>query len=161
MGLLGLLPYAGSIRINDRELSTISELNSIIVGTVQKSHVFNTSVRENMKIGNPNATDKEIMDVLYELGLAALISEMDSGLDTIVGIYGREISGGEAKRFAIARTLLAKAQIYIFDEPTEHLNSELSLRVMKAIKKRCDSALCIVITHSDWQDSDKSLTLVR
>jgi len=161
MGLLGLLPYAGSIRINDRELSTISELNSIIVGTVQKSHVFNTSVRENMKIGNPDATDEEIMDVLYELGLDALISEMDSGLDTIVGSYGREISGGEAKRFAIARTLLAKAQIYIFDEPTEHLNSELSLRVMKAIKKRCGSALCIVITHSDWQDSDKSLTLVR
>jgi ATP-binding cassette subfamily C protein CydC len=161
MGLLGLLPYTGSIRINDRELSTISELNSIIVGTVQKSHVFNTSVRENLKIGNPNVTDEEIMDVLYELGLDALISEMDSGLDTIVGIYGREISGGEAKRFAIARTLLAEAQIYIFDEPTEHLNSELSLRVIRAIKKRCGSGLCIVITHSDWQDSDKSLTLVR
>jgi ABC-type transport system involved in cytochrome bd biosynthesis fused ATPase/permease subunit len=161
MGLLGLLPYTGSIRINDRELSTIFELNSIIVGTVQKAHVFNTSVRENMKISNPDATDEEIMDVLHELGLTGLISEMDSGLDTIVGKYGREISGGEAKRFAIARTLLAKAQIYIFDEPTEHLNTELSLSVMEAIKKRCGSALCIVITHSDWQDSDKSLTLVR
>ena len=161
MGLLGLLPYTGSIRINDRELSTIFELNSIIVGTVQKAHVFNTSVRENMKISNPDATDEEIMDVLHELGLTGLISEMDSGLDTIVGKYGREISGGEAKRFAIARTLLAKAQIYIFDEPTEHLNTELSLGVMEAIKKRCGSALCIVITHSDWQDSDKSLTLVR
>jgi ABC-type transport system involved in cytochrome bd biosynthesis fused ATPase/permease subunit len=114
-----------------------------------------------MKIGNSNATDEEIMDVFLELGLDSLISEMDSGLDTIVGIYGREISGGEAKRFAIARTLLAQAQIYIFDEPTEHLNAELSIRVMKAIKRRCGSALCIVISHSDWQDSDKTLTLVR
>jgi ATP-binding cassette subfamily C protein CydC len=161
MGLLGLLPYAGSIRINDRELSTISELNSIIVGTVQKSHVFNTSVRENMKIGNPDATDEEIMDILKALALDSLISEMDNGLDTIVGEFGRAVSGGEAKRLAIARVLLANAQIYIFDEPTEHLNEELSIRVMKAIKRRCGSALCIVISHSDWQDSDKTLTLVR
>ncbi len=161
MGLLGLLPYTGSIRINDRELSTISNLHSIIVGTVQSSHVFNTSVRENMKIGNPDVTDQEIMDVLHELGLDALISEMDNGLDTIVGAYGRGISGGEAKRFAIARTVLAKAQIYIFDEPTEHLNSDLSIRVMNAIKRRCASAICIVITHSVWDGPDKTLTMVR
>jgi len=161
MGLLGLLPYTGSILINDRELSTISDLHSTIVGTVQKSHLFNTSVRENMKIGNPDVTDQEIMDVLHELGLDSLISEMDSGLDTIVGVYGRGISGGEAKRFAIARTLLAKAQIYIFDEPTEHLNSELSIDVMNAIRRRCSSAICIVITHSDWENPDKTLTLVR
>jgi ABC-type transport system involved in cytochrome bd biosynthesis fused ATPase/permease subunit len=161
MGLLGLLPYTGSILINDRELSTISDLHSTIVGTVQKSHLFNTSVRENMKIGNPDVTDQEIMDVLHELGLDSLISEMDSGLDTIVGVYGRGISGGEAKRFAIARTLLAKAQIYIFDEPTEHLNSELSIDVMNAIRRRCGSAIGIVITHSDWEYPDKTLTLVR
>jgi thiol reductant ABC exporter CydC subunit len=161
MGLLGLLPYTGSIRINDRELSTISDLHSIIVGTVQRAHVFNTSVRENMKIGNPDVTDLEIMDVLSELGLGSLISEMDSGLDTIVGVYGRGISGGEAKRFAIARTLLAKAQIYIFDEPTEHLNQETAQNVMDAISKYCGSAITIVITHSDWKKMDKTLKLQR
>jgi thiol reductant ABC exporter CydC subunit len=161
MGLLGLLPYTGSIRINDRELSTISDLHSTIVGTVQGSHLFNTSVRENMKIGNQDVTDIEIMGVLHQLGLDSLISELDSGLDTIIGDYGRGISGGEAKRFAIARALLAKAQIYIFDEPTEHLNSELSITVMNAIKRRCRSAVCIVITHSDWENPDKTLTMVR
>lgn len=161
MGLLGLLPYTGSIRINDRELSTISDLHSTIVGTVQGSHLFNTSVRENMKIGNQDVTDVEIMGVLHQLGLDSLISELDSGLDTIIGDYGRGISGGEAKRFAIARALLAKAQIYIFDEPTEHLNSELSITVMNAIKRRCRSAVCIVITHSDWENPDKTLTMVR
>jgi ATP-binding cassette subfamily C protein CydC len=161
MGLLGLLPYTGSIRINDRELSTISDLHSTIVGTVQGSHLFNTSVRENMKIGNQDVTDVEIMEVLHQLGLDSLISELDSGLDTIVGDYGRGISGGEAKRFAIARALLAKTQIYIFDEPTEHLNSELAIAVMNAIKRRCRSAVCIVITHSDWENPDKTLTMVR
>jgi ABC-type transport system involved in cytochrome bd biosynthesis fused ATPase/permease subunit len=94
MGLLGLLPYKGSIRINGRELSTISNLHQIIAGTVQKSHIFNTSVRENLKIANPTATDKEIMEVLKALHLDSLISEMDNGLDTIIGDFGRTVSGG-------------------------------------------------------------------
>jgi ABC-type transport system involved in cytochrome bd biosynthesis fused ATPase/permease subunit len=161
MGLLGLLPYKGSIRINGRELSTISNLHQIIVGTVQKSHIFNTSVRENLKIANPSATDQEIMEVLKALHLDSLIAEMDNGLDTIIGEFGRAVSGGEAKRFAIARVLLAKAQIYIFDEPTEHLNEEISQMVMEAIEQYCRSAICIVITHSDWENPDKTLMLVR
>jgi len=161
MGLLGLLPYKGSIRINGRELSTISNLHQIIVGTVQKSHIFNTSVRENLKIANPAATDQEIMEVLKAIGLDTLISEMQNGLDTVVGEFGRAISGGEAKRFAIARALLSSAQIYIFDEPTEHLNEEISHMVMVAIERYCRSAICIVITHSDWENTDKTLMLVR
>jgi thiol reductant ABC exporter CydC subunit len=161
MGLLGLLPYTGSIRVNDRELSTIADIHEIIVGTVQRSHVFNTSVRENMKIGNPEATDEQIMEVLHAIGLDSVVSEMDNGLDTIMGVYGRGVSGGEAKRFAIARALLADAQVYIFDEPTEHLNFELSNRVMNAIQQYCGSAICIVITHSDWKNTNKTLTLLR
>jgi thiol reductant ABC exporter CydC subunit len=161
MGLLGLLPYKGSIQLNDCELSTISNLHEIVVGTVQKSHIFNTSVRENLKVANPAATDEQIMDVLKALALDSLISEMDNGLDTIVGEFGRAISGGEAKRVAIARVLLANAQIYIFDEPTEHLNEEISHMVMEAIELYCQSAICIVITHSDWEKPDKTLMLVR
>ena len=161
MGLLGLLPYKGSIHINGHELSTIANLHEIVVGTVQKSHIFNTSVRENLKIANPVATDAQIMDVLKALALDSLISEMDNGLDTIVGEFGRAVSGGEAKRFAIARVLLANAQIYIFDEPTEHLNEEISHMVMEAIERYCQSAICIVITHSDWEKPDKTLMLVR
>jgi len=161
MGLLGLLPYKGSIHVNGRELSTISNLHQLIVGTVQKSHIFNTSVRENLKIANPSATDQEIMEVLKALHLDSLIAEMDNGLDTIIGEFGRAVSGGEAKRFAIARVLLAKAQIYIFDEPTEHLNEEISQMVMEAIEQYCRSAICIVITHSDWENPDKTLMLVR
>lgn len=161
MGLLGLLPYKGQIQINGHELSTIANLHEIVVGTVQKSHIFNTSVRENLKIANPVATDVQIMDVLKALALDSLISEMDNGLDTIVGEFGRAVSGGEAKRFAIARVLLANAQIYIFDEPTEHLNEEISHMVMEAIERYCHSAICIVITHSDWKKPDKTLMLVR
>jgi thiol reductant ABC exporter CydC subunit len=161
MGVLGLLPYKGSITINGVELSSISNLNQFIVGTVQKSHIFNTSVRENLKIGNPAASDQEIMDVLRALELHILIQEMPEGLDTILGEFGRSISGGEAKRLAIARVLLAKAPIVILDEPTEHLNEQLSAKVMHAVAKYCESKIVIVITHSAWIHANKTLMLVR
>jgi thiol reductant ABC exporter CydC subunit len=161
MGLLGLLPYKGSITINGVELSTISNLSQIVVGTVQKSHIFNTSVRENLKIGNPAATDQEIMDVLSSLDLDSLILEMPDGLDTVLGDFGRSLSGGEAKRLAIARVLLAKAHIVVLDEPTEHLNEQLAEKVTGAIAKYCESKIVIVITHSEWKNADKTLMVQR
>ncbi len=161
MGVLGLLPHKGSIAINGVELSTISNLSQIIVGTVQKTHVFNTSVRENMKIGNPEATDQEIMDALTALDLHGLIQEMPEGLDAILGDFGRSMSGGEAKRLAIARVLLAKASIVLLDEPTEHLNEKLAEKVTDAITKYCESKILIVITHSEWKNANKTLMVQR
>jgi ATP-binding cassette subfamily C protein CydC len=161
MGLLGLLPYKGSIAINGVELSTISNLSQIVAGTVQKSHIFNTSVRENLKIGNPAVTDQEIMDVLSSLDLDSLILEMPDGLDTVLGDFGRSMSGGEAKRLAIARVLLAKAHIVVLDEPTEHLNEQLAEKVTGAIAKYCESKIVIVITHSEWKNADKTLMVQR
>jgi thiol reductant ABC exporter CydC subunit len=161
MGVLGLLPYRGSITINGVELSAISNLSQIIVGTVQKNHIFNTSVRENMKIGNPEATDQEIMEVLTALDLHGLIQEMPEGLDTILGDFGRSMSGGEAKRLAIARVLLAKASIVLLDEPTEHLNEHLAEKVSDAIAKYCANKILIVITHSEWKNANKTLMVQR
>ena len=161
MGVLGLLPYKGSIAINGVELSSISNLSQIIVGTVQKTHIFNTSVRENMKIGNPKATDKEILDVFAALDLHGLIQEMPEGLDTILGDFGRSMSGGEAKRLAIARVLLADSSIVLLDEPTEHLNDELAEKVSNAIAKYCESKILIVITHSEWRNANKTLMVQR
>jgi len=161
MGLLGLLPYKGSIKINGIELSTLTQLNQQIVGTVQRSHVFNTSVRENLKVGNPDATDQQILSVLKMLELDTLINEMGSGLDTIIGDFGRVVSGGEAKRLAVARTLLADSDVYIFDEPTEHLDQALALRIEAAITMVLREKIAIVITHSGWLNSDKTLTMLR
>lgn len=161
MGVLGLLPYRGSITINGVELSAISNLSQVIVGTVQRNHIFNTSVRENMKIGNPEATDHEMMEVLTALDLHGLIQEMPEGLDTILGDFGRRMSGGEAKRLAIARVLLAKASIVLLDEPTEHLNEQLAEKVSDAIAKYCANKILIVITHSEWKNANKTLMVQR
>jgi thiol reductant ABC exporter CydC subunit len=161
MGMLGLLPYEGSMTINGKEVSSFTDLNQQIVGTVQRAHIFNTSIRENLKVGNSVATDEKIMSVLEILELDTLIAEMSNGLDTIIGDFGRLLSGGEAKRLAIARTLLSDADIYIFDEPTEHLDHELAHRIEEAITALLKEKIAIVITHSGWNRADKTLTMLR
>jgi ABC-type transport system involved in cytochrome bd biosynthesis fused ATPase/permease subunit len=161
MGLLGLLPYQGSITVNGKELSRFNDLNQHIVGTVQRSHIFNTSIRENLKVGNSTASDDQILTVLGMLELDNLVSEMSDGLDTIIGDFGRIVSGGEAKRLAIARTLLSDADMYIFDEPTEHLDHELADRIEVAITALMKEKIAIVITHSGWSRANKTLTMLR
>ena len=161
MGLLGLLPYEGSLTFDGNDADGFSDLNSRIVGTVQRSHIFNTSLRENLKIANQEATDTELIQVLTILELDQLLNELAEGLDTVIGDFGRVISGGEAKRLSVARVLLAKADVYILDEPTEHLDDALAGRIEKAIAKRLREKITIVITHTGWEGFHKTLTMRR
>jgi thiol reductant ABC exporter CydC subunit len=161
MGLLSLLPYSGSLQINNQELCSFSGTGGRIVGTVQRSHIFNTSLRENMKIANQDVTDEQILAALKCVELDALLREFEFGLDTVIGDFGRVISGGEAKRLAIARILLADADVFILDEPTEHLDADLARRLEISISKWLDHKIAIVITHSGWGDCDKTLTMAR
>lgn len=161
MGLLSLLPYKGSIAINSQELNLFNGTQSRIVGTVQKSHIFNTTLRENMKIAKQSATDEEILSALKCVELDQLLNEFAYGLDTVIGEFGRVISGGEAKRLAIARVLLAEADVYILDEPTEHLDAQLALRLEGSISRWLAKKITIVITHSGWNHCDKTLTMER
>jgi len=161
MGLLGLLPYKGEFSFDGRAAKSFSDLGGRVVGTVQRSHIFNTSLRENLKIANQGATDSEIIDVLTLLGLDQLLNELPQGLDTIIGDFGRIISGGEAKRLSVARILLAQADVYIFDEPTEHIDEALARRIEKSITERLTHKIAIVVTHSGWASCDKTLTMER
>ena len=161
MGLLSLLPYKGSISINGQEIKEFGGTNSRIVGTVQKSHIFNTTLRENMKIANQEANDDQIIAALKCVELDQLLSEFAYGLDTVIGEFGRVVSGGEAKRLAIARVLLAKADVYVLDEPTEHLDAALALRLEESISQWLAEKITVVITHSGWNKCDKNLTMAR
>lgn len=161
MGLLGLLPYKGGLTFNGRAANSFSDLGGRVVGTVQHSHIFNTTLRENLKIADQDATDEEILQVLALLELDQLVSELSDGLETIIGDFGRVISGGEAKRLAVARVLLAQADVYVFDEPTEHLDEELALRIEDRISARLAHKIAIVVTHGGWEKCDKTLTMAR
>ena len=155
LGLCGVLPYSGSIKIGGIELSKIGNLHEFLTSSLQRSHIFNTTLRENLKIANPDASDKELEEILHLLELQEI------PLDTVLGEFGRPLSGGEGKRLAVARALLSPAPILILDEPTEHLDADLALRIEEKIRNVCASRTLIVITHSGWLKSDRSVDITR
>lgn len=157
MALLGLLDYEGQILLNGVELREID--NAHIAGAIQSSHIFNTSLRENLRIASPLASDEEIFIALHLVELDTLVAEMDDGLDTLIGGFGRPISGGEAKRLSLARALLSPAQLLVLDEPTEHLDGELASRITERIVAL--GRMCVVITHSGWQIQAPTIHLHR
>jgi ATP-binding cassette subfamily C protein CydC len=146
MALAGLTDYQGSAQISGTEIRDISNLSDLISGALQNGHIFNTSLRENLKISG----SENFEEILELLELKQLVSELPNGLDTIIGQYGRALSGGEAKRVVLARALLSKAPLLILDEPTEHLDSELAERITQRILERFNDRAILVITHSGW-----------
>ena len=159
MGLLGLLQYRGSLTASGIELATCANLSDRIAGTVQRSHIFNTTLRENLKIAAPDCSDEQIAQVLAVVELTDLLSELVDGLDTQIGEFGRALSGGEAKRLSVARALLSSADVVILDEPTEHLDGELASRVELAIRNFLADRILIVITHTGWRENDATLEM--
>ena len=153
--LFGFAPYKGSLTIGGAEISSIDGVASFVTGTLQSGHIFNTTVRENLKISKPDASDGELLEILSALELASL------SLDEVIGEFGRHISGGEAKRISIARALLSSAPIVILDEPLEHLDHERGLRLQETIARWCAGKTLIVITHAPWLQYSKKLELTR
>jgi ABC-type transport system involved in cytochrome bd biosynthesis fused ATPase/permease subunit len=155
MGILGLLPYRGSATINGCEISQISNLDHLISGSLQQGHIFNTSIRENLKIADQGASDAQLLRVLKMVELTEI------SLDTIVGDFGRALSGGEAKRLGLARVLLSPAPILVLDEPTEHLDLQLAQRIEGQVLEYCADRALIIITHSGWGITGRTITLGR
>lgn len=153
--LLGLAPYRGSLQIGGVEISEIDRVDEWVSASPQNPYIFNTSLRENLKIANGNLDDIELVSVLEELELEYI------PLDEVLGEFGRPISGGEAKRISIARAMLSQAPIVILDEPLEHLDSERAVRVQGSIARLARGRTLIVITHTPWLQYSKILKLER
>lgn len=129
--LMGLIPpMAGEVRVE----GTIGYL-------AQDAHIFNTSIAENVKIGNRDATDLDLAAAMDRAGLGALQP------GRIVGEEGSMLSGGEARRVALARVLIGHHQSWILDEPTEHLDAQTADALMADIWAASEGAPVLVITH--------------
>lgn len=108
----------------------------------QDAHVFNTSVRENVRVGSPGATDAQIAGALARAGLAL-------DLDRIVGEDGSRLSGGEARRVALSRLLVSGHRGWILDEPTEHLDSDTARRLTRDLFDLAPDGPVLVISHDE------------
>ena len=147
--LLRFRDYQGSITIGGTELRTLAgdHLRTIISAVPQHPHLFNTTIRENILIGCPKATNEQLQLVVDDAGLSTWVESLPLGLDTAVGESGSAVSGGEARRIALARALLKDAPILLLDEPTEGLDAKTEQRVIEQLLKCTAGKTVILITH--------------
>jgi len=159
--IAGLLPYQGSLKINDLELSDIlpDNLTRNVLYGLQEAHLFATSIRENLRIANQSASDEMLCHALEVVEMADFVKTMPEGLNTHVGQFGYNFSGGERQRLSLARNLLSSAPIVILDEPTEYLDQDQAARIEAKLISELRDRLLIVISHRNWQHFDQLLVL--
>jgi ATP-binding cassette, subfamily B, bacterial len=113
----------------------------------QDGHLFHESVRANLLLARPEATDDELWDALRRSRLDDLIASLPDGLGTVVGERGYRLSGGERQRLTIARLLLARPRVVILDEATAHLDSTSEAAVQEALGEALAGRTAVVIAH--------------
>ena len=139
----------GAVRISGtdiRDLTTESVRGAIGMVT-QDGHLFHESVRANLLLAAPEATEAELWEVLDRARLRQLVESLPDGLDTVVGERGYRLSGGERQRLTIARLLLAHPRVVILDEATAHLDSTSEAAVQAALAEALTGRTAIVIAH--------------
>lgn len=147
--LLRFREYGGSVTVGGTELRDLSgdDLRGGMAALPQRPHLFNATIRENILVGSPGAGEEEIGRALADAGLAAWVAGLPQGLETPVGEGGSAVSGGEARRIALARALLKGTPILILDEPTEGLDAETEQQVVERLERRTRGTTLLVITH--------------
>lgn len=147
--LMGFLPYAGSVTVSSVEVRETDgdELRQVVGMLTQQAHIFDTSIADNVRIGDPTASADEVADVLTKVHLDPFLAGLPNGIDTVVGSFGAAISGGERQRMALARLLLAKRSFVILDEPTEHLDGPTAAVLTETIMEALGEDTLLLITH--------------
>jgi len=149
MVLLRFLGYSGAVELSGAELRALAgdAVREEVGLLTQDAHVFDTTVRENLRLGAPRATDDELRAVLARVGLAGWLTHLPSGLDTGLGPHGAAISGGERQRLALARLLLADRTLLVLDEPTEHLDPQTADALTEDLITVTAGRSTLLITH--------------
>lgn len=149
----------GRITMGGRDLKNIplEQLYDQVAFVSQDNYLFDDTVRENIRMGRLNASDREVEAVAEAAGCDTFIRELEKGYDTIVGGGGAHLSGGERQRIAIARAILKNAPIVILDEATAYIDPENEAVIQRAVAKLVEGKTVIVIAHrlSTITDADQ------
>ncbi len=139
---------AGSIELQNVALREWDEasLRQRISVVTQRVHLFNQTLRDNLRIAHPDASDARLSDVLRQTGLARLL-EGEEGLNVWLGEGGRPLSGGELRRLAIARALLHDGDLWLLDEPTEGLDGATERHILARLLQATAGKTLIMVTH--------------
>ncbi|MDY5964078.1 MAG: ATP-binding cassette domain-containing protein, partial [Peptostreptococcus porci] len=150
--------FIGGVNIKEYKKD---ELMNKISFVFQNSRLFKMSIRENLLIGNPNATDEEIEDALVNSGSQEIIESLKYGIDTVYGTKGTYFSGGESQRLSIARAFLKNAQLLILDEATAFADPENEHIIQESFKRLSKNKTTLMIAHrlSTVIEADKILVV--
>ena len=133
-----LTPSAGSIECAPAGIAWVS----------QRPYFFQASIAGNLRIARPDASGEELWDALWSVGLAEVVAGIPGGLSTRIGWDGAALSGGQARRLALARSLLCGAEMLVLDEPTAHLDPETEANMIEAIAGLAPERTIVVASHS-------------
>ena len=152
--IAGLVPRlydvdSGSVQLNGIDVRDLKlqSIRSTLGMATQDGHLFHESIRANLQLARPTATEEELWAALHDARLDALVRSLSEGLDTVVGERGYRLSGGERQRLTIARLLLAGPQVVILDEATAHLDSTSEAAVQQALAAALEGRTSLVIAH--------------
>lgn len=153
----------GAISIGGYDLKDIplSQLSKIVSFVTQDNYLFDCSIKENIRLGNVNASDEDVYEAAKAACCDEFIRKLDNGYDTSAGSAGKQLSGGEKQRIAIARAFLKDAPIVILDEATAFTDPENENKIQKSIKALCKGKTLLVIAHrlSTIKNADQIVVL--
>ncbi|KRE27978.1 ABC transporter [Mycobacterium sp. Soil538] len=140
---------SGAIRLGGVDVrdATFASLKETVGMVTQDGHLFHESIRANLALAAPEATDAEIWEALRRARLDEVVADMPDGLDTVVGERGYRLSGGQRQRLTIARLLLAAPRVVVLDEATASLDSESEAKVQQALAEALAGRTSLVIAH--------------
>ncbi|OBX62108.1 thiol reductant ABC exporter subunit CydD [Moraxella osloensis] len=162
---LGFCAYQGDIFIDNQNFNTIdsTQFRHQIAYLSQQTMLLPMSIADNLRLPNPTASDDKLWQILAQVGLKPLIKALPNQLDTQLGERGSGLSGGQQRRLAIAQLLLQDAQLWLLDEPTEHLDSDTAAEINGLLKQVTSGKTVLWVTHDatnlPWLDRQISLDI--
>jgi thiol reductant ABC exporter CydC subunit len=140
---------AGQLTIDGTDASALppEQVRALLAWSPEQPALFPVSVRANLRLGAPGATDRQIADLLADLQLGPWLSQLESGLDTVLAPWGHPIAAGELQRLSVARAVLANRPVLLLDEPTSHLDAATAEAVLAAVLGRSAGRCVLWVTH--------------
>jgi thiol reductant ABC exporter CydC subunit len=158
-------PSAGRVTIDGIDLRRVpdDQIRRIVGYLPEDAHLFDTTIGENLRIGRRDATEAQLRAALTKARLLDWVQGLPLGLDTLVGEHGMALSGGQRRRLALARALLADFEVLILDEPTEHLDDATAAALTRDLLAAAGNRTLVLITHrtDDLHGVDTVVALCR